>query len=240
MFRLVDYFMCLGQQNKAFYQYMNVPEHKLISTPYAVDNIRFEKQAQQNRRHRETIRERLGTKPDTCLFLYSGKYSPKKRPLDLLRAIHKLNRKNLMMIFMGDGALRPHMEAYIHEHALPNVVFTGFINQSQIGDYYSAADVYVMPSDEAETWGLSTNEAMNFSLPLILSASVGCADDLVQPGVNGYIYPCGDIGELANAMQRIMDLPAKARQAMGNASLALVQRYSYEQTVEAFKSVSLR
>ncbi len=243
LFRLVNRFLYLGAQNKAFYQHFGVADNQLIFGPYSVDNTRFQQQAALLRSDRDRIRQQLGILPNECVLLYSGKYVPKKRPLDLLRAVQRLARPNIMVVLMGDGELRPELTAFIQEHAMPSVLLTGFVNQSSIGMYYTAADVFVMCSNEAETWGLSTNEAMNFNLPVVLSDAIGCADDLVQPGKNGYRYPCGNIEELARALARVVDCPADERRRMGEASRERVSHYSYGQTIDnlriAFSPISI-
>ena len=106
---------------------------------------------------------------------------------------------------VGEGGLRPEMEAYIQKYNLKQVVLTGFINQSQVTKYYAVADVYVMASGNEETWGLATNEAMNFNLPIVLSDRVGGASDLVVEGSNGYTYPLGDCQALATKLHAIFN-----------------------------------
>jgi glycosyltransferase involved in cell wall biosynthesis len=72
----------------------------------------------------------------------------------------------------------------------------GFVNQSQLGSYFAAADVFVLPS-EFETWGLVVNEAMYFGLPVIVSDRVGCRHDLVIPGKTGEVFHHGDVKSLS-------------------------------------------
>ena len=60
-----------------------------------------------------------------------------------------------------------------------DVVFTGFVNQSELPALYGASDVFVLPS-EHEPWGLAVNEAMCASLPVVVSREVGCVGDLVR------------------------------------------------------------
>ena len=79
---------------------------------------------------------------------------------------------------------------------LNDVRFLGFKNQTELPEYYSLADIFVLPSGMGETWGLVTNEAMCFSLPVIVSDMVGCSLDLVIPGENGFIFAVGDTKKL--------------------------------------------
>ena len=69
----------------------------------------------------------------------------------------------------------------------------GFQNQADLPRLYAAADVLVLPSGWGETWGLVVNEAMAVGTPCVVSDAVGCAPDLVEPGIDGEIYPATDI-----------------------------------------------
>ena len=129
------------------------------------------------------------------------------------------------------------MEKFITEHQLHDrVLLTGFVNQSQMPEYYLAADLYVMCSGMYETWGLSTNEAMCFGLPIILSDMVGSAYDLIDG--NGFRYPCGDCEQLAQLIDHIFSLPESDFQQMKNRSLDIIQHYSYETIIAAIKTAA--
>lgn len=140
-------------------------------------------------------------------------------------------------MFMGDGELRSEMEAYIRDHQLSNVLLTGFVNQAQIPMYYAAADVFAMCSDTGETWGLSTNEAMNLALPLLLSDQVGCATDLLEDGANGLSYPMGDVAALAQNLQKLLTDNAFRKKA-GRRSLEIVRQYSYDEVIRNLLSIA--
>ncbi|MEZ0539257.1 glycosyltransferase family 4 protein [Fibrella sp. Tmos10] len=235
LFSFIDYFLYIGEQNRRLYTHMGVAPHKLIHMPYAVDNCRFHQQARVLAETRAALRTQMKVPPGAFVLLMSGKYVAKKRPLDLLKAVAKLKNPAIVVILMGDGPLRGDIERYVQQQAMSSVYLTGFVNQSAVSDYYAVADVYVMCSTEEETWGLSTNEAMNFGLPLILSNQVGGADDLVQDGVNGYVVPGGDVAELAKAIQKMMSQPAEARQQMGQQSLQLVRQHSYDRIIQSLQ-----
>ena len=90
------------------------------------------------------------------------------------------------------------------------VAQAGFLDQAALGRAYAAADCLVLPST-SETWGLVVNEALATGLPAIVSSGVGCAPDLVTPGVTGEVFPCGDVGSLASALARVRDRLASRR-----------------------------
>jgi glycosyltransferase involved in cell wall biosynthesis len=230
----IDYFLYIGTQNKLFYQYYGVPDEKLFSSPYCVDNERFRLDAVKYLPQKESLKVELGIPLNKTVLLTSGKYIDKKRPMDLLKAFELLNHENMVLILVGEGELRIEMEAFITAKKIKNVILTGFINQTQITKYYAIADIYIMTSGVGETWGLSTNEAMNFGLPIILSDQVGCSLDLVKD--NGFIYPTGDIISLKTAIEKL-STDDSYRAKLGEKSKSIIDEYSYHYTVEFFRNL---
>ena len=110
----------------------------------------------------------------------------------------------------------------------PAASFAGFLNQSEIARAYVAADALVLPSDAKETWGLVTNEAMASGLPCIVSAEVGCADDLILPHFPEFCFPMGDMDALATAMGRMIDNPPTAEKVH-----EIIDAYDCKRTVES-------
>lgn len=227
-------FLFIGQSNKDFYLVHGVKEEQLFFTPYSVDNQRFSRQYEQLKKQRPQLRKRYGLQNDTPVFLFVGKYISKKRPMDLIKAFRLLDHPKAQLIMVGEGALRSEMERYIEDNNLSNVTLTGFINQQEIAEYYTMADVFILPSGYGETWGLVVNEAMNFNLPLIVSDLVGCTDDLVQEGQNGFTFPCGDIEQLKEKMEKMLSTETDL-QKMGQLSGQIVGKYSFENIIAGIK-----
>jgi glycosyltransferase involved in cell wall biosynthesis len=237
LFPFISHFGYIGEQNKAFYKYYGIPDHKLFFAPYSVDNARFNNAYMERKDKLYELKQRLGLPTDQLIYLFSGKYIDKKRPLDLLNAYQQLPIPRPALVFVGDGNLRTAMEAYIKEHHLNDVLLTGFVNQSSIVDYYAVADVYVMCSGSGETWGLSTNEAMNFHLPIVLSDTVGCAIDLLKEGQNGFRFKTGDIADLSQALLNVLALSIHNRARFGDESARLVANYGFESIVRGLKTI---
>lgn len=231
-------FLYIGEQNRLFYKSLKVPDHKLFFAPYSIDNNRFRNDYQRLKSQKPAIRQSFGIPDDAVVFLFSGKFIPKKRPIDLIEAYAKISNKNSFIIFMGDGELRSQMGKKIESLNLKNrVLITGFKNQTQIADYFVASDVFVLPSTIGETWGLVTNEAMNFNLPVILSNVPGSAYDLVEETKNGFIYNCGDINELADKMNWFLNNKDQIP-IMGDYSSRIIEKYSYDEYEKAITKLS--
>ncbi|GAB3640778.1 glycosyltransferase family 4 protein [Spirosoma arcticum] len=235
-FKLVDYCFYAGQGNRAFYTYFGVAEEKLIFLPFAVDTERFHAEKAALNGSRQDILKRMRIDGAKRIILFCGKFTPVKRPLDLLMAYRKLNRRDVALVMIGEGELRTAMEQYIDDYQLPDVYLTGFVNQSEIGAYYSVANLYVMCSD-GDAWGLSVNEAMLFGLPIVLSDRVGCAPDLLIN--NGLQYPCGNVDELTRVIQRLLTLSAAQFSKLGTRSADIISRYTYDRTISTLKQTFL-
>ncbi|HYM70770.1 MAG TPA: glycosyltransferase family 4 protein [bacterium] len=219
--------LAIGELNREFYRAYGVPEDRIFSVPYAVDNERFMADADRLRPERAALRRQLGWAADRPVILYSGKLIAKKRPLDLVDAASRLAADGApLFVLMGDGPLRGQVEAEVTRRGLAHVRVTGFVNQGEISRYYAAADVLALPSGY-EPWGLALNEGMCFGLPVVASDAVGAAPDLVRDGENGFVYPAGDADALADALRRVLRDPERRAQ-MGVRSREIVSGYSYE------------
>ena len=121
--------------------------------------------------------------------------------------------------------MEPQLRALAGELGVKNVCFTGFVNQSALPRYYGACDVFVLPSSD-EPWGMAINEAMCAGLPIVASSEIGCVPDLVRDGLNGRIFPAGNIMALAEALGSLLP-DTGLRDRMGQASRDIIARWSY-------------
>jgi glycosyltransferase involved in cell wall biosynthesis len=228
LFKRISYFFYMGNQNKLFYTQLGVPESKLYFTPYCVDNNRFQNEA--SKLNKNKLRDQYKIPQKSRVFLFSGKYIDKKRPLDLIKAAQQVKvGLPSYYVFMGDGALRKEMELMIQDIGSDNILLTGFVNQSEVSAYYAMSDVFVMCSGSGETWGLSTNEAMNFGMPVILSMTCGSAYDLVNEDENGDLFNEGDVLQLTALLEKYIQLPLPILEKMGENSLSTINQYSYSE-----------
>lgn len=227
LFRHVSGFLTIGRYNADFYRDYGVAEDRMLSVPYAVDNDFFSKQARQLLSQKRDLRQKLGIPEDLPVVLFCGKLTPVKRPMDLLEAFARATADHpALLVYVGDGPLRPQLESYVERHHLKHIYLMGFRNQTELPRFYALADVFVLPSG-FEPWGLVVNEAMCFGLPVIVSDQVGAGGDLVQHGTNGLIFPAGDVAALAQALGQVLHDPA-SREQMGSASRSRIEDWSFE------------
>lgn len=221
--------LSIGTRNRQFYRHHGVDESRLFDMPYTVDNDYFQLRCAQARPERESLRARLGLAPGRPVILFAGKLIDVKAPDELLAAL-ALAQKNLRgepkpyLLFAGDGPLRGKLEAAAQPLG-DAVRFLGFQNQTELPALYDLGDLFVLPS-RFEPWGLVVNEAMNAARPIVISDRVGAAADLVANGVNGFVYPSGDVAALAVKLTRLIE-SENLRLKMGAASLARINQWDF-------------
>jgi len=235
-FRLFNYFFYIGNQNKKLYEYYGAIKEKLVFTPYAVDNNSFRVEYEKYKDKKPELRKELGLPIDKIIILTSGKYIYKKRPMDLLKAYKELYSNTAALIFLGDGELKDDMQNYISKNELKDVYLTGFKNQSEVGKYFAAADIFVLPSGAGETWGLVVNEAMNFALPVIVSDLPGSGYDLVIENENGFMYRSGETAILKKKLETLIT-DDQVRQSFGKRSLHIIDNNSFAVIINSLEEM---
>lgn len=189
LYRTCDRCLAIGTANQAFYRAMGVPASKIATVPYTVDNERFIAAARLSDQERRDLLQSLGADPDKPVVLYASKFQKGKHPDDLLKAVARLRERGIQcsVLMVGSGEMQTELQQLVAQLSLPDVHFTGFINQSDLPRIYGASDIFVLPA-ENEAWGLIVNEVMCAALPVIISEEVGCVPDLVHDGDNGWLF----------------------------------------------------
>jgi glycosyltransferase involved in cell wall biosynthesis len=260
MLRQFDGFLSPGQRNREYLLRYGVRAERIFFVPHCVDNGRFAKQANELRAKREELRRQWNIPQDALCVLFCGKFIPKKRPLDLVKAAEILLRSHpgikIHLLFVGSGELGPELRhhcevAYdaelrpqatgqrsdtinreqITDNTKPPATFAGFLNQTAVSGAYVAADVIVLPSDGGETWGLVVNEAMASGLPAIVSDAVGCAPDLIVEGGTGFTFECGNAAGLAEKIVACHALVENKSDTRA-AVASKIRNYSVERALE--------
>jgi len=98
-----------------------------------------------------------------------------------------------------------------------------------------------------DVFNFTAVEAMASGRPTIISSGAG-AHELIQDGENGYVFPAGDAGGLASAIERVLSAsPEKLaevgraaqstiRQELDPASIAAQRVAAYRSTIDAFRN----
>jgi glycosyltransferase involved in cell wall biosynthesis len=182
-----EYFASYAARSEATFPFPYEPDYPVLQSvsPEKVAAVRSQLSLPNNRRY----------------LLYVGRLVEVKRVDLLLEAFAQIASKRPAwdLIIAGDGPLRASLEASRPGHLTPRLVWTGFLaDYATLAALYRSADVLVLPSD-IEPWGVVVTEAAT-GLAIVCSSTVGAAADLVRDGVNGRIFPPGDVAALTSAL----------------------------------------
>jgi glycosyltransferase involved in cell wall biosynthesis len=223
----LDACLPVGDWSREYFLHYGARPDRIFEVPHIVDSGRISSAASALAGRNAELRRKWDLPEQGVVFLFTGKFVAKKRPLDFVQAIGLASRMGAPVsgLMVGDGLLRPACEAAASQIAAP-VRFAGFLNQQEIVQAYVAADALVLPSDGGETWGLVVNEAMACQRPCFLSDRVGSGPDLIDDGSTGAIFPMGDVPRLAALLKQYADRPKLSE--MGQYAHRKINRYSPE------------
>jgi glycosyltransferase involved in cell wall biosynthesis len=181
---------------RQWWEYTGAPSSKIVVIPNGVDTGLF--------RPIPGSKALLGIPERTKMILYVGRLLSRVKGLNyLFRALCLLAARmdNLELHLVGDGPDREHLQASVHELGIQDiVVFHGWVRQTDLPCYYSAADVTVLPSF-AEGQPRVMWEAMACGSAFL--GTEGVIDDIVD-AQTGFLVPPRDVEALAGKLAQIL------------------------------------
>ena len=123
-------------------------------------------------------------------------------------------------MLVGDGELRPQIEAQIVRLGLAERVFlTGTV--ADLPPLYGAFDLFVQASN-SESLPNVVLEASSTSLPIVATAAGGTGE-VIHDGETGLLVPVDDLEHMVSTVHRAIS-DAELRRRMGTAARRLVER----------------
>jgi glycosyltransferase involved in cell wall biosynthesis len=230
VYREPSAFLVTGRANREYYRAFGIEGEKLRPCPHSIDYARFAEPDAQHERQAQQWREELNIRSDQFVFLFAGKFEPRKGPIAFMEAVASLQDPNIVGVMIGDGDLRGEIESFAKSKPRTFRILP-FQNQRQMPVVYRLGDVFVMPSSHGETWGLAVNEALACGRPVLVSDKVGCAADVVDEHC-GHIFSAGDRTDFADALRDWSRDKARWARARHSASLR-ARQFDIPQTESA-------
>jgi glycosyltransferase involved in cell wall biosynthesis len=140
----------------------------------------------------QKMRQRLSQgHPEDPLLLYVGRLGAEKEIERIKPVLEAIPKARLALV--GDGPNRSVLEKHFAETPTN---FVGYLTGKELGSAFASADAFIFPS-RTETLGLVLLEAMAAGCPVV-AANSGGIPDIVQDGVNGYLFnPADEQGAIA-------------------------------------------
>ncbi len=157
--------------------------------------------------------------PQDPIMLYVGRLSNEKQ-IDKIRPVLE-QVPGTRLALVGDGPARQDLGQYFKG---TSTKFMGYMRGPELWSAFASADMFVFPS-AMETFGLVLIEAMASGLPVVTSR-VGGVDDMVQSGVNGYVFNVGDVRGMIDGVRAVLSEPNK-RKIMGRNARLFAETQSW-------------
>ncbi len=149
--------------------FLSVDLGKVAIVPSGVDVARFRPADD-----RRAVREELGLDPDALHLITVRNLSPRMGLENLLRAMPAIHGSGaalgtkIVLSLVGGGALRETLERLAAELGVADSVrFAGRVSDEDLTRYYQAADLFVLPTEAMEGFGISTVEALSTNVPVV-------------------------------------------------------------------------
>ena len=233
--RLFDTWHPVGEQAQAYLLRLSGTSRPSFPFPYAVDTAWFARGATEARQERQQFLAKQGWPADAFVVLGIVKWTPREDPLTLIKAFRLLlvAHPSARLILVGDGPLREQVRKALasFKHA---VFCPGYVAYSSLPGWYGRSDVFVHPAVD-EPWGVSVNEALAASLPVVASSGVGAAAELIRPAGCGVEFPAADPVALAQALERLL-LNPMLRKRYARAAALVGEAHDAGHSIDQFQA----
>lgn len=176
----------------------------------------------------------LGIGPDHFVFAFVAVMIPEKRPHDAIAGIARLPqdiREKSILLMIGDGPQRQQLET--QAKGLP-VIFLG--QRTDVAALMEhICNAIVLPS-AIEAFSITLLEAARHGLPRIASDAGGNIES-IEPKIDGFLHPLGDIDALADAMRQLVEDRDLAKHLGENARQRLSEAFSQTKFLTDFATL---
>ncbi len=188
-----------GRCGVQFYLRYYPHRDRMFFCPLEPDYAEIDRTSEEQKR---SAAERFRLDPARKRFVAVSRLIPLKRVDTLIDAFARLadERPDWDLLIVGGGPEEEPLVRRIPAHLKPRVTITGFLtDQAVVNACYKLSHVFVHPS-ENEAWAVVVNEAVAAGLPAVVTSVTGAAWELVKDGVNGRMFPPGDVAALTEAL----------------------------------------
>lgn len=208
-----DSILTLSKQSKQELMNIGISENKIKVYTYWIDLGKFSPVSI------ESLRQKLNW-DDKFAVLFVGRFIPIKG-MGLLIECAKKFSNNVIFAFIGDGPMAESLKNECSKNK--NTVFIGKIPNDMLPEYYSAADVFAVPSLYEEGFGRVIIESIACGTPVIAS-NKGGIPEAVDSSVGILIEPNAD--NFARSIQKLIDNPEMLEKMKKNCRKYALEKFS--------------
>jgi glycosyltransferase involved in cell wall biosynthesis len=184
---------------------------------------------------RPGARAAFGLPPAGAVVLTLRNLEPRMglEPLVAAMPAIRAGHPDALLVVAGDGPLRRELEARVTALGLGrHVRFTGFVGEADLPALYAAADLFVLPTQALEGFGLVTLEALACGTPVV-GTRVGATPELLEPLDPALVVDAPTPEAIAAGVARF--LARGDREALSARCRAHTAAYDWSQIAEALE-----
>ena len=188
----------------------------------------------------EYKRESFGFQKDDIIITLVGRISRLKGHLWLLKTFlnNFFETKNIKLLFVGSPVVGQEfyleeIKQFVHLNKLSQkVTILDFTNNIQ--EIWSMTDIAVMPSTEAESFGLVAAEAM-LALKPVVASNLGGLSEIIINNETGFLVEPNNENQFAEALVKLIESPELRKTFGYKGNLRIKNEFSIEKHVTNFE-----
>ncbi|MBC8508575.1 MAG: glycosyltransferase family 4 protein [Anaerolineales bacterium] len=166
-------------------------------------------------------------------IIFAGRFVSQKNPLQIVRTLAQLADLPWNCVMVGDGPLRPEIEAEIERHGLNDrFTLTGWVSPDDVIEWFRKSDILFMPS-LSEGLPVVGVQALAMGLAVVASR-IGGFIELVEPDQNGYLLDGYDDAMGVEELRMLISSPERLGE-FRRTSRQLASRFDVEHIVDSYE-----
>ncbi|MBU1337622.1 MAG: N-acetyl-alpha-D-glucosaminyl L-malate synthase BshA [Acidobacteria bacterium] len=168
------------------------------------------------------------------ILMHASNFRPVKRVGDVVRIFAQVRSTiPAKLLLVGDGPERPSIQLLVKELQLGGDVF--FLSeQDHLEPLFFCTDLFLLPSEQ-ESFGLTALEAMNCGVPVI-ATQTGGLPEVITHGETGYLFPVGQIKEMAEQAVALLNDPEQHEQFKRQAKRHAAKSFNADQIIPQYEA----
>jgi glycosyltransferase involved in cell wall biosynthesis len=231
--RFTNAMCCNGRLSKEYTISLGMPGNKITTGHMVADTEGLAHDLSEvSEEQKQNIIKKYCLK-DT-IFLYVGRLIEPKGIKELLEGWYEvLSRQNdrASLLLVGDGPQKEELEQFCQDKQITNVCFAGRVDYDDIAQFYSIADIFVIPTLE-DNWSLVVPEAMACGLPVLCSKYNGCWPELVQEEKNGWVFDPLEHSDTKSKLLSVLEQKERFSE-LGENSKKIIARHNPEKAANS-------
>ncbi len=235
VFRVFDEVWSTGTPGCEALEKMGCKKEKIKSFTFFFDLSRYNLSTEKKGKAM-TFKSKHSNGDTEIIFLCAGKVIAVKRFENAIEAIAMLNNKKALLWIAGTGPEEAELKSLAKKLNVENQVkFLGWLQQDEVELAFISADVFVHPP-HFDPFPIVVLDAMTWGKPIIASQESGSAKDRVIHGINGFLYPTGQLDLLTKYMRFFIEDKEQIKK-VGLESRKTACNYPVEWAVNRFKKL---